>query len=210
MRVLEDRIEFIREALPKGGKGVELGVWQADHALQLLEYAQPEHLWLIDAWSRECEPGIRAELLEQVYARVNALFAGDERVTVWRARTDEGMARIEDGSLDWVYIDAGHSYEAVLRDLLLCWPKLKPGSVLAGHDYHRDYSHFGVIEAVDEFLAEHGMELEYTSRDRFVDWSARVIKNAEESKSVADRDGGVQKEGSQFLQEGFSGGEMPQ
>jgi predicted O-methyltransferase YrrM len=39
-----------------------------------------------------------------------------------------------DGSLDFVYIDGDHRYEAVRSDLELYRPKLRKGGVLAGHD----------------------------------------------------------------------------
>ncbi len=59
---------------------------------------------------------------------------------------------------DFVYIDADHSYEAVKADIEAWWPKVRMGGVLAGHDYTKPHqvnqAHFGVIQAVDEFIAE--------------------------------------------------------
>jgi len=54
-----------------------------------------------------------------------------------------------DSSLDFVFIDADHEYESVLRDLRAWYPKVKPGGTLAGHDYHES----GPKKAVDEFAA---------------------------------------------------------
>ena len=34
-----------------------------------------------------------------------------------------------------MFIDARHSYDAVLEDLNAWWPKIRPGGILAGHDY---------------------------------------------------------------------------
>jgi hypothetical protein len=51
-------------------------------------------------------------------------------------------------SLDFVFIDANHSYEAVLSDLHAWWPKIRPGGLLAGHDYGWS----GVAKAVYEFF----------------------------------------------------------
>jgi predicted O-methyltransferase YrrM len=34
-----------------------------------------------------------------------------------------------------VYIDARHDYCSVTEDLELYWPKLRPGGIVAGHDY---------------------------------------------------------------------------
>ncbi|CAK8992565.1 Uncharacterized protein SCF082_LOCUS3153 [Durusdinium trenchii] len=41
-----------------------------------------------------------------------------------------------DGSLDLVYIDADHKWWSVLQDLTTWWPKIKPGGVMMGHDFH--------------------------------------------------------------------------
>ena len=39
-------------------------------------------------------------------------------------------------------------------------PKLKPGGLLAGHDYdNKDFEDFGVTRAVDEFAAGHKLDL---------------------------------------------------
>jgi len=69
-----------------------------------------------------------------------------------RARLIEGdtvaaAALVEDGSLDFVFIDADHSYEAVRRDIDAWRSKVKPGGWLGGHDYNRKFP--GVIRAVD-------------------------------------------------------------
>lgn len=56
-----------------------------------------------------------------------------------------------DESLDFIFIDADHSYESVKEDIVAWYPKLKPGGVLSGHDYRSN--HFpGVSLAVDEFF----------------------------------------------------------
>lgn len=55
-----------------------------------------------------------------------------------------------DESLDFVYIDADHTYEALKEDIAAWLPKVKQGGVLGGHDY--SYVFPGVIEAVNEIF----------------------------------------------------------
>jgi len=43
--------------------------------------------------------------------------------------------RFEDQSLDMIYIDGHHTFDAALEDVRQWLPKLKTGGVLAGHDY---------------------------------------------------------------------------
>ena len=45
------------------------------------------------------------------------------------------VKRFEDCSFEYVYVDAVHDYEGALADMIDYWPKLKPGGVMAGHDY---------------------------------------------------------------------------
>ena len=57
--------------------------------------------------------------------------------------------RYADGSLDFVFIDADHTYESVKKDIEAWLPKIKSSGVLAGHDYQCK-KHPGVAKAVDE------------------------------------------------------------
>ena len=56
--------------------------------------------------------------------------------------------QFEDGSCDFIFIDAAHDYENVLANIDAWLPKLKVNGVLAGHDYSATYP--GVIQAVEK------------------------------------------------------------
>merc|ERR1711988_1795637 len=45
------------------------------------------------------------------------------------------LDHIEDESYDFIYLDGDHSYKGVKQELPLFWDKVRPGGVLAGHDY---------------------------------------------------------------------------
>jgi len=59
----------------------------------------------------------------------------------------------DDGELDFVFIDADHSYQATKSDITAWWPKLRPGGLLIGHDYNPDRFP-GVCRAIDEFAQQ--------------------------------------------------------
>lgn len=58
----------------------------------------------------------------------------------------------EDKSIDFCFIDANHTYEFVKKDIAAYLPKMKPGGVIAGHDFN--LHHPGVIQAVSEAFVE--------------------------------------------------------
>ncbi len=57
---------------------------------------------------------------------------------------------LEDDSLDFVFVDGDHSYEATLADIQSYWPKVKKGGLFAGHDINLT----SVDAAVKEFFKE--------------------------------------------------------
>lgn len=64
--------------------------------------------------------------------------------------TSEAAKNFVDASVDFVFVDADHSYEGVLKDLRAWWPKVKAGGRMAGHDHTLAFP--GVIQAVAEFF----------------------------------------------------------
>lgn len=71
--------------------------------------------------------------------------------------------KVDGESLDLCFVDADHSYEGVRRDLVAWYPKVRRGGWISGHDYANNDPRFdfsGVKRAVDEFTAEHGLEVE--------------------------------------------------
>lgn len=68
-----------------------------------------------------------------------------------RKTSAEAVAKFSDASLDFVYIDANHSYLHATEDLSLWWPKVIPGGIVGLHDcYTRDDGQLrcGVFDAV--------------------------------------------------------------
>lgn len=77
-----------------------------------------------------------------------------DHIRTIRSDSAEAAGQYADGSLDFVFIDADHTADAVLRDLRAWRPKVRPGGMLAGHDCDEE----GVIQAVRSFAAETGIK----------------------------------------------------
>jgi hypothetical protein len=142
---------------PKGGIGIELGVWKGDFSKLILEKSELGLLVSIDAWSTGNWSGPKqyAEALQKL-----AVFGG--RSIVLKMDFNDAAIAIPNAWADFIYIDGKHQYEHINNDLHTWWPKLKPGGLLAGHDYEK-YQNFGVIKAVDQFVKKKRLKLQVTN-----------------------------------------------
>jgi hypothetical protein len=108
---------------------------------------------------------------------MNRLVTFGERCVVLRVTSAEAAPSFRDGQLDFVYIDAQHHYEAVSEDLALWRPKVRPGGILAGHDYQdgdTGTERFGVKSAVDELARREGLRVLLTRERESPSWLLRV------------------------------------
>ena len=64
----------------------------------------------------------------------------------------EAAARFRNNRMRFIFIDANHSYEAVLADIKAWKPLVKPGGLLAGHDLCSQWP--GVEKAVREVFGD--------------------------------------------------------
>lgn len=73
-----------------------------------------------------------------------------QNIKLLESDSAEAAGSFADGSVDFVYVDAGHDRESVRRDIAAWLPKVKPGGVLAGDDYAPEFP--DVVSVVDEFF----------------------------------------------------------
>jgi hypothetical protein len=147
--------------------GAEVGVFDGYTSDVLLQEFAGLRLWMVDPWQPVAHPGAGPALdaagFEQ--RRHVALWwtsHAEERRFELRLRSTDAAPLFPDGSLDFAYIDADHSYEAVRSDLVAWWPKVRAGGLLCGHDYgvYGDATgEWGVRRAVDEFVGATGRGL---------------------------------------------------
>jgi len=64
----------------------------------------------------------------------------------------EAAKYFEDESIDFLFVDADHVYEAVKKDIEAFLPKMKKGSIISGHDFN--WQHPGVLQAVKEAFGD--------------------------------------------------------
>jgi hypothetical protein len=157
------------------GRAVEVGVASGFFSEYLLSHWRGAHLLSVDPWS-EAPPDEYVDVSnrsqeehERAYERATERLARfGERSSVWRMASVEAAAQIPPGSLDFAYLDARHDYESVMEDLEAWFDKVRPGGILAGHDYldgEVPQGVFGVKSAVDEFFAARRLPVRTTYVD---------------------------------------------
>jgi glycosyltransferase involved in cell wall biosynthesis len=139
--------------------GAELGVAFGGSSEAVLRDTQVEKLYSIDMFQHD--PGYddplnyTAEQFDMLFAFVQERLAPfGSRCILVRKESAAASTSVPD-QLDFVFLDANHSLEAVARDLRLWAPKVREGGIIGGHDY--DHPSFpGVKEAVDSFFGRFG------------------------------------------------------
>lgn len=151
--------DLYREAVGRvehGGKFVEVGAFHgkstAFMAVEIANAHKPIEFYVVDTWRDPEEETLHQ--LDAVRHRSFDLFLrhmaeGDVSDVVRPLRIDSVQAAriFDDGSLDFVFVDAAHDEVSVAADISAWWPKVKLGGLLAGHDYASWAP--GVIAAVD-------------------------------------------------------------
>ncbi len=154
-------------------RGAEVGVLIGEMSAQLLQGHSGLHLTMADRWQSDPSDGTDQKFYSrpQSYfdeARKKAIQATDfasERRRIIHKPSRQAAAEVADGSLDFVFIDADHSYEGCRQDIEAWFPKLNQGGLFCGHDYNRpQWPKEGVKRAVDEFAVANDFKVE-TDKD---------------------------------------------
>lgn len=146
---------------PSGSHFVEIGAWlgcsTSYMAVEIFNSNKNIKFDVIDTWegsknfvdehvfsveSKDKSPfDIFEDNLKSVKEYINPI-KGDSKILHKNYNND---------SLDFVFIDGGHDYDTVKRDIINWYPKLKKNGFIGGHDYAVYES---VRNAVDEFFGD--------------------------------------------------------
>lgn len=180
---------------PKGGVGAELGVAKGCNAIRLLHLTQPKKMYLVDWWANEdkgrWDNGAEVHLhvvqnehrlnFEHYGELVQEKFEGHDNVVLCRSDFYTWMNSMEDNSLDWVYLDGSHLYNDTKAELAGVHRLVKPGGIIAGHDFQANFAWgFGVVAPVIEFIQDGKMKMTGISADdeeiHYCSYMCEVIK----------------------------------
>jgi len=144
------RLEMARALF--SGTGAELGVAGGSFSDEILRHCPAVTLlWSIDRWSDH-------HSVLEYWSAADRLAVHGTRSRVRRCTFTEAAAMIPDGALSWCFIDGyAHTGQEGGQTFEEWWPKLRPGGIFAGHDYHPDWP--ATQQTVDAFVDRHGLVL---------------------------------------------------
>lgn len=159
---LTDRISLLEHVNSRypSGIGVEIGMASGCFTKQILAtWKSLKTLYCIDAWTHQPngydDPcNLDQATQDERYQRVLLDFKDEPKVKIIKGFSFQVSANFPPTSVDVIYLDANHTYEASSWDLAMWWDIVKPGGIFAGHDYRNGDKNYEVKKAVDEF-AEH-------------------------------------------------------
>jgi len=126
--------------LPSGITMAEVGCYRGESTLIFMQSGKVEKLYAIDTW----RPG-QFEIAEKEFDQNLSGY----NVEKLKMTMEEAINYLP--QLDFVYIDADHSYEWATKDILASLKVVKSGGLIGGHDYADNYS-TRVVRAVNQIL----------------------------------------------------------
>lgn len=150
----EEFYKYLVNKFPSGSIFVEIGSWKGRSAaymiVEILNSKKLIDFYCVDTFegTRDLKQYIGNESLYGQF--IKNLEPVKNHYKVLKMTSIEAAKCFDDKSIDAVFIDAQHTYEAVKADILAWLPKVKLGGILSGHDIN----HSGVKQAVDELLKD--------------------------------------------------------
>lgn len=143
-------------------KGAEIGVSMGYFSEAMFKAIPNLELWCVDIW----EP-YRGNRWAASKEKNETFFKiAQERLTKYNSHIikDTSMNAVKQfkpESLDFVYIDANHSFDYIMEDLINWTRIVRKGGIVCGDDYY-NFRGAGVIEAVDAYTKAHGITFNLT------------------------------------------------
>jgi hypothetical protein len=158
---MEKQYLELLENTPENGVFVELGAYKGKSTsfivTEILNRKRNIKFYTVDTFSGVSEISNEKEKIAYSKVNISNIYESflestnnvkDGFKTII-STSDRAANHFEDNSVDAIFIDAGHSFEAVLADLEAWYPKMKNNSIMSGHDYN---AWEGVNQAFKKFF----------------------------------------------------------
>ena len=103
---------------------------------------------------------IKKENLNSLESVHSLLKKFDGKIKLIQGDTREILEELPLESIEFVFLDGGHSYETVMNDLKILERKLKTNAIILCDDYDGKTKIDSVTNAIDDFANEKGLVIE--------------------------------------------------
>lgn len=152
------------------GRFAEIGAAAGAYARIVLSTWKGSEYNLVDPWALQPREVYKEKTDDISYsdwfALCQELAKEDPRVVLIRDYSANAAAKMPDGCLDGIFIDANHCLEAVSDDIEKWYPKVRSGGLFSGHDHYDsiDYPHYCEVKtAVDRWSEKTGLRVHLTA-----------------------------------------------
>lgn len=148
-------------------EGAEIGVFRGHFSRFILETVPNVKLHCIDPWGVYPTSQVTEEQQrrneERSLKRLDS-YVKEKRCVIHKEYSDKAVEKFKDGSLDFVLIDADHSFDGCVTDLIKWVPKVRKGGMVVVHDYVA-MNRNGVVKAVDAYTYCHQIHPWFVTRE---------------------------------------------
>lgn len=129
--------------------GAELGVRRGEFTTFLCQDNPNLNMICVDLWGEDSSIIESHEHSSNYDTAIQNFEKYKNRITILRQLTTQAYESVDDNSLDFIFMDATHTAEALSLDIKLWLPKLKINGILCGHDYHPHWDNGKLKEYID-------------------------------------------------------------
>lgn len=137
--------------------GAEIGVLSGEYSEVLCRLNPKAKIYSIDSWISYSEfPDFtKKNVLSNCYNTAVKTLGKYKNSNIIKKTSMDAIRDFADESLDFVYIDANHTFEYVFKDVTKWSKKVRKGGIVAGHDFeeHIAKKAFGEVkQALDLYM----------------------------------------------------------
>ncbi len=146
-------------------EGVEIGVHRGHFSGAILDGIPDVKMHCIDPWETYPESKYTQTGQNRNYTLAMKRLQGyGDRVKIYKDYSENVVSQFKDKSLDFVFIDGAHWFDACMMDIIKWVPKVKKGGMVGVHDY-LPMVRGGVIHAVDAYTYCHKINPWFVTRE---------------------------------------------
>lgn len=150
---MNNRVELAMHFAKLGFKiGAEIGVYRGRYSSRLLKTIPGLKLYSVDNWVGKYASSER---------QARESLSRYPRSVIIKGDSPQVASTFQDKSLDFVYIDADHTYNGAMADIIAWTPKVRKDGIVSGHDYQLP----DVRMAIDDYVRANNIRLTLTETE---------------------------------------------